>query len=104
MLVARALWRELGLDAILDGQGGGGRGDGRALADRALVLVANRLCAPTSEHGLARWLETDFVCDRQGRRWRPAWRGAGAKRGGRGSGRRGHVAHAPNMAPEAASR
>src|SRR3989304_3291520 len=70
MLVARALWRELGLDAILDGQGGRGPGDGRALADRALVLVANRLCAPTSGHGLARWLETDFVCDRQGRGWR----------------------------------
>lgn len=30
--------------------------------------------APTSEHGLARWLETDFVCDRQGRRWLPQWR------------------------------
>jgi hypothetical protein len=23
---------------------------------------------------LARWLETDFVCDRDGRRWVPAWR------------------------------
>src|SRR3972149_5076166 len=83
MLVARALWRELGLDAILDGQGGRGPGDGRALADRALVLVANRLCAPTSEHGLARWLETDFVCDRQGRRWRPAWRGDAERRASR---------------------
>src|SRR3989304_4617264 len=75
--------RELGLDAILDGQGGRGPGDGRALADRALVLVANRLCAPTSEHGLARWLETDFVCDRQGRRWRPAWRGDAERRASR---------------------
>src|SRR3989304_349034 len=36
MLVARALWRELGLDAILDGQGGRGAGGGRALAGRAL--------------------------------------------------------------------
>jgi hypothetical protein len=39
-----------------------------------LVLVANRLMAPGSEHGLARWLETDFVCDRAGRRWIAAWR------------------------------
>src|SRR5712691_6119835 len=74
MLVARTLWRDLGLEALLDAQGGRGPADGRALAERALVLVANRLCAPTSEHGLARWLETDFVCDRQGRRWLPAWR------------------------------
>jgi transposase len=74
MLAARTLWRELGLEAILDGQGGRGPRDGRDLADRALVLVANRLTAPTSEHGLARWLETDFVCDRRGRRWVPAWR------------------------------
>jgi len=74
MLVARALWRELGLEAILDSLGGRSREDGRALSDRALVLVANRLCAPTSEHGLARWLETDFVCNREGRRWVPTWR------------------------------
>lgn len=74
MLVARTLWSELGLETILDRLGGRGPSDGVALADRALVLVANRLCEPTSEHGLARWLETDFVCDRQGRRWLPAWR------------------------------
>ena len=49
------------------------RGQAR-LADRVLVLAANRLCAPSSEHGLARWLETEFVCDRRGRRWLPAWR------------------------------
>src|SRR4030067_1268258 len=95
MLVARALWRELGLDAILDGQGGRGPGDGRALADRALVLVANRLCAPTSEHGLARWLETDFVCDRQGRRWRPAWRGAAARGARAGSAAGGRARPTP---------
>jgi hypothetical protein len=74
MLVARTLWGALGLQDVLDREGGRGRGDGIAMADRALVLVANRLCAPTSEHGLARWLETDFVCDRCGRRWRPEWR------------------------------
>jgi transposase len=51
-----------------------------ALSDRALVLVANRLSAPTSEHGLARWLETDFVCDRHGRRWVPEWRDEAERR------------------------
>lgn len=83
VLVARTVWRELGLEAILDGQGGRGRGDGVALAERALVLVANRLCAPTSEHGLARWLETDFVCDRRGRRWVPVWRDDAERRASR---------------------
>ena len=29
---------------------------------------------PGSEHALAQWLETDFVCDRHGRRWIAAWR------------------------------
>ena len=83
MLVARTLWAELGLDRILDAQGGRGPADGVALADRALVLVANRLGAPTSEHGLARWLETDFVCDRRGRRWMPAWRDDAERRASR---------------------
>lgn len=68
MLVARHLWRELGLEKILDGM------DKAEWSDRALALVANRLCRPSSEHGLARWLETDFVCDRTGRRWLPQWR------------------------------
>lgn len=83
MLVARTLWRELGLQHVLDQEGGRGAGDGVALADRALVLVANRLCAPTSEHGLARWLETDFVCDRRGRRWLPQWRDDAERRASR---------------------
>src|SRR6266540_5616482 len=83
MLVARTLWRELGLQHVLDAQGGRGPADGVALADRALVLVANRLCAPTSEHGLARWLETDFVCDRRGRRWLPQWRDDAERRASR---------------------
>jgi transposase len=83
MLVARTLWRELGLDSVLAAQGGRSRADGRVLAERALVLVANRLCAPTSEHGLARWLETDFVCDGHGRRWVPAWRDDAERRASR---------------------
>jgi len=74
MLVARTLWEELGLHAILESLGGRSARDGAGLSDRAVVLVANRLCAPTSEHGLARWLDTDYVCDRKGRRWQPHWR------------------------------
>ena len=67
MLAARHVWRELG-------RAWPERRDATPLSDRALVLVANRLAAPGSEHGLARWLETDFVCDRVGRQWLPAWR------------------------------
>src|SRR6202140_1825012 len=74
MLAARQVWRELGLEATLDRLAGGGRRALPTLSDRALVLVANRLTAPGSEHRLARWLGTDFVCDRDGRRWLPAWR------------------------------
>ena len=73
-LVADHLWREIGLATILDGLPSRDRVSARVWSDRALVLVANRLCAPSSEHRLARWLETDFVCDRHGERWEPAWR------------------------------
>src|SRR5262252_1907240 len=73
-LAARHVWNELGVDDILAELGGRGRGDGVALKERAQVLVANRLVSPSSEHGLARWLETDFVCDQRGRRWTAAWR------------------------------
>ena len=74
MLVARHLWGELGLEATLDRLAAPTRRDTTRLSDRVLVLVVNRLTTPGSEHGLARWLETDFVCDRLGRRWLPAWR------------------------------
>lgn len=73
MLVARHFWQELGLQPSLD-RLVKRRGDRGELADRALALVANRLCEPSSEHGMARWLETDYVCDRAGRRWLPEWR------------------------------
>jgi len=73
VLVAGALWRELGLEAMLDRLGGQGKPGQGALADRAFVLVAYRLCRPGSEHRLAGWLETDYVCDRQGKRWMPPW-------------------------------
>ena len=74
ILAARSIWTELGLKHLLEQLGGRGRDDGVALNERAFVLIANRLVAPGSEHGLARWLETDFCCDWQGRRWAPAWR------------------------------
>jgi transposase len=74
MLAARHLWVELGLEATLDQLAGNRRRDAATLGDRVLVLIANRLAAPSSEHGLARWLETDFVCDRGGRRFMPVWR------------------------------
>jgi len=71
--VARHFWQELGLEGIIDRlvKRSGDRGE---LADRALALITNRLCEPTSEHGIARWLETDYVCDRLGERWVPQWR------------------------------
>ena len=62
-LALRTLWHELGLPALLG-----------PLSDRVLVLVANRLTAPASEHGLADWLRTHFACDSQGRRFAPAYR------------------------------
>src|SRR5215472_10266949 len=71
VLVVRALFEQLGLWSILDQDLGHAKGV--PFADRAFVLVANRLIAPASEHGLAGWLETDFVCDRTGRRFLPHW-------------------------------
>jgi transposase len=71
VLVVRALFDQLGLWAILDQHLG--KAKGVPFADRAFALVANRLIAPASEHGLAGWLETDFVCDRRGRRFLPQW-------------------------------
>lgn len=72
VLVIRHLFEQLGLWEILDRLLG--KSKIVPFADRALVLVANRLIHPTSEHGLAGWLETDFLCDRQGRRFVPRWR------------------------------
>ncbi len=71
VLALRTLFDQLGLWSILDETLG--RAKGVPFADRAFVLVANRLTAPASEHGLAGWLETDFVCDRKGRRFVPHW-------------------------------
>jgi hypothetical protein len=84
MLVARCLWRELGLESILDGLGlktnRGLKSTGLPLADRVLVLAANRLCRLGSEHALAQWLESDFVCGRDGKRILPRWKQQGRVR------------------------
>jgi transposase len=71
VLAVRTLFDQLGLWAILDKALG--KAKGVPFSDRAFVLIANRLIHPASEHGLAGWLETDFVCDRQGRRFLPQW-------------------------------
>jgi transposase len=84
LLVVRTLGEQLGLWRILDEHLGRPqpRQDAGQVpyADRAVVLIANRLIRPSSEHGLARWLETDFVCDRQGRRFVPHWQRHGRVR------------------------
>ena len=71
VLAVRTLFDQLGLWAILDKALG--KAKGVPFTDRAFVLIANRLIHPSSEHGLAGWLETDFVCDRPGRRFVPRW-------------------------------
>src|SRR5260370_13454033 len=53
LLAARHLWCELGLEATLDRLDEGRRRAGAGLSDRAVVLIANRLAAPSSAHGLA---------------------------------------------------
>lgn len=73
MLVGRHFWQQLGLQRIIDklAKPAACREE---LSDRTLALAVNRLCEPTSEHGIARWLETDYVCNRRGERWLPEWR------------------------------
>jgi transposase len=79
MLVARHLFDKLGLWQILDA----GRRWPKLLPDedphddwpsRVLALLTNRLTRPGSEHALAGWLETDYICDRHGRRYVPCWK------------------------------
>jgi transposase len=72
VLLARHLWEQVGLGEIIR-RLCRRRRQKLEVGETAFVLVANRLCAPGSEHGLARWLEHTFVCDRQGRRWKPEW-------------------------------
>jgi transposase len=78
LLVARTLFEQLGLWDLLDRQLGWA-GEQR-WADRAFVLIASRMVHPSSEHGLAGWLETDYFCDREGRRFVPHWQQRGRVR------------------------
>jgi hypothetical protein len=82
MLIARHFFERLGLWKLLDA----GRRWPKLLPEedpnddwvsRVLVLTANRLTCPSSEHGLAYWLETDYVIDRAGRRYVPCWKPRG---------------------------
>jgi transposase len=85
MLVVRHLFEKLGLWQILDG----GRRWTQLMPEenpdddwpsRVLAMLANRLTRPSSEHALAAWLETDYVCDRHGRRYVPCWNQEGRVR------------------------
>src|SRR5262245_2930885 len=78
VLAVRTLFDQLGLWTILDSQLG--KAKGVPFTDRAFVLIANRLIQPSSEHGWATWLETEFVCDRRGRRFLPHWHTRGRVR------------------------
>jgi transposase len=78
LLIVRHFFGQLGLWSLLDA----GRRWSKLLPEedpnddwvsRVLVLIANRLTHPGSEHALAGWLETDYVCDRAGSRYRPVW-------------------------------
>ena len=82
-MVARHIWQALGLEDMIDQLSRRHRSNDIPLSDRALVLVANRLIAPGSEHALAAWLENDFVCDRRGQRFVPAWRDDDERRSSR---------------------
>jgi len=82
MLIARHFFERLGLWKLLDE----GRRWPKLLPEedpdddwvsRVLVLTANRLTCPSSEHGLANWLETDYIIDRMGRRYVPCWKQQG---------------------------
>jgi transposase len=78
LLVVRQLFEQLGLWELFDRLLAGAAPVG--WADRAFVLIASRMIHPSSEHGLAEWLETEFFCDRQGRRFLPRWHQRGRVR------------------------
>lgn len=85
MLVVRHLFEKLDLWKLLDA----GRRWPKLMPEedphddwpsRVLALLANRVTRPGSEHALAKWLETDYVCDRRGRRYVPCWKQQGRVR------------------------
>jgi transposase len=78
LVVARRLWEQLGIGAII------GRHcptrDGLDVAETAFMLTAHRLLHPGSEHALAWWLEESWVADRAGQRVLPQWEAHGRVR------------------------
>jgi transposase len=72
VLLARHLWEQMNLGEVVQKNCQSPR-QKFEVAETAFVLIANRLCEPSSEHGLARWLEHSFVCDSRGHRWQPDW-------------------------------
>ena len=72
IMLARNLWNQLGLGSIIGRQCRSHHRD-FDVAEAAFVMLASRLTHPGSEHALARWLETYYVCDAEGRRWQAAW-------------------------------
>jgi len=72
VLLARHLWQQVHLPEIV-AKHCKSPWQKFDITQTSFVLVANRLCEPASEHGLARWLEHTFVCDSQGHRWQPDW-------------------------------
>ena len=82
MLVVRHFFAQLGLWQMLDAgrrwpQLLPGEDPDDDWPSRVLALMCNRLVRPGSEHALGAWLETDYVCDRRGRRYVPHWKQQG---------------------------
>ncbi len=82
VLVVRHFFEQLGLWQLLDSCRRWPHVQADEASDddwpsRVLALIANRLVRPVSEHALAGWLETDYVCDRVGRRYLPHWKQQG---------------------------
>ena len=73
VLAVRQLWNELGLDHVV-AQGGGDAAMASRSASGHWCWLPIAWRAPVASSALAQWLETDFVCDRHGRRWIAAWR------------------------------
>lgn len=71
ILIARALWEKVGLDKVIE-QLTKKDNIEEDIKEKIFLLVANRLHEPTSEHGLARWLDKVYGCYR-GDRIKPKW-------------------------------
>src|SRR6516165_7484955 len=77
------------LESLIELLGGGKRTKSSSATERieatlaacwGPMLVANRLCRPSSEHALAQWLESDFVCGGDGKRILARWKQQGRVR------------------------